>query len=106
MKLLYTNENRFLVYNMLNVMERAGIATLLKNEYASSAAGDLAPHETWLELWVREDANFQRAQQVMEHAFNVTGATWFCPHCQERNDASFEFCWQCQTERPETTLRL
>ena len=106
MQLLYTNENRFLVYNILNLMEREGISTLLKNEYASSAAGDLAPHETWLELWVREEADFNRAKQIMEQAFDPKGSAWFCPHCQEHNDASFEFCWQCQTERPDDTLRL
>ncbi|MDQ7072910.1 MAG: DUF2007 domain-containing protein [Gammaproteobacteria bacterium] len=35
MKLLYTRENRYLVYNIQNVIENHGITTLLKNEYAA-----------------------------------------------------------------------
>jgi len=47
MKLLYTNENRLLVNNVLNLVENAGIAISLKNEFAGGAAGLLVPHETW-----------------------------------------------------------
>lgn len=100
MKLLYTHENRFLVYNVLNIMQNAGIETQLKNEYASAAAGDLAPHDTWLELWVCHEDDYQRAKDIMQQSFDHSKTQWFCPQCHEANDASFEFCWNCQTERP------
>ncbi|MFT7414439.1 MAG: hypothetical protein ACI9FO_001098, partial [Methylophagaceae bacterium] len=41
MKLLYTNENRYLVHNIQNLVENSGIAIMLKNEFAAGAAGDL-----------------------------------------------------------------
>lgn len=65
MKLLYTNENRLLVNNVLNLVEGAGIEISLKNEFAGGGAGDLVPHETWLEVWV-EDEDFKRASLLVE----------------------------------------
>jgi len=100
MKLLYTHENRLLVYNMLNIVQRADIDTLLKNEYASAAAGDLAPHETWLELWVKNTADYERALQLIKVPDPLPAAPWICSHCNESNDAHFELCWQCEHERP------
>jgi hypothetical protein len=102
MKLIYTHENRFLVYNIQNIVENAHIATTLKNEYASSAAGDLVPHETWLELWVVEDDDYRLAMTAIDTAFKQGNPIeWVCQQCSERNTASFDVCWQCQTERPD-----
>ncbi len=55
MKLIYTNENTFLVNNIKNILENNGFTVTIKNEYVSGAAGDLAPFDTWLELWLIND---------------------------------------------------
>lgn len=100
MKLIYTQQNRFLVNNARNIVENAGIETVLKNEYASGAAGDLAPFDTWLELWVVNDADYAEAMKLIEAiSAKETGAEWQCAYCGERNDASFDICWKCQNER-------
>jgi len=97
MKLLYTNENRYLVHNIENIMNNAGISIMLKNEFAAGAAGDLIPHETWLELWIVNDNDYDKAVTVLEQSFSKeTDKKWTCTHCHEINDASFDFCWQCQ----------
>jgi len=99
-KLLYTNENRFLVSNAKNIIENAGIPVFLKNEYAAGGSGDLAPLETWLELWVAVDSDYEKAVQVLESSISPQGSDdWTCQNCSEQNDASFEFCWNCQSER-------
>lgn len=101
MKLLYTNENRYLVHNIQNLVENAGIAIMLKNEFAAGAAGDLVPHETWLELWVVNDVDYEQAIQVISSSFSSEDdAEWTCSNCQETNDASFEFCWHCHNSAP------
>jgi len=101
MKLLYTHENRFLVYNIQNIVENAHIPTTLKNEYASSAAGELVPHETWLELWVVEDDDYDLAMVAIDNSFKDNSqSVWVCRQCYEKNAANFDVCWQCQTERP------
>ncbi len=99
MKLIYTNENRFLVNNVKNIVENAGIEVTLKNEFSGGAAGELVVFETWLELWVVDDADYDEAMGLIE-ALNSSekGHDWVCSQCGETNDASFEICWKCQSE--------
>lgn len=100
MKLIYTQQNRFLVINARNLVENAGIETVLKNEYAAGAAGELSPFDAWLELWVVHDADYAKAMKVIESISTESHeAEWICAACGERNDASFEMCWNCQNER-------
>jgi len=100
MKLIYTNENQFLVSNIQNIVQNSGIDVTLKNEYVAGGAGDLSPFDTWLELWVSEDKDYEKAIKIIA-SINNTDSTdnWFCSTCHEKNSASFEICWQCQNER-------
>jgi hypothetical protein len=101
MKLLFTQQNSFLVHNAKNVVENAGISTVLRNEYASGAAGDLAPLDTWLELWVVNDSDYAEAMKIVEAISSRNDEEeWVCEKCGERNAASFDICWNCQRERP------
>jgi len=101
MKLIYTNENRYLVHNIQNLIENADIEIMLKNEFLAGAAGDLVPHETWLELWVVNDSDYDKAMQTIESSFSSNDdSEWVCKNCNEKNDASFEFCWNCQYSAP------
>ena len=98
MKLIYTNENNFLVSNARNILENENIDVLLKNEFMSGGAGDLSPFDTWQELWV-EEKDYTKAKKLL--TLNETSAStdWSCPACGEANSASFEICWNCQKER-------
>lgn len=99
MKLLYTRENRYLVHNIQNIIENNGISTLLKNEFAAGAVGDLVPHESWLELWLINDVDYDKAMQFINDInTNSDQADWLCNRCNETNNGSFEFCWKCQSE--------
>lgn len=100
MKLLYTNENAFIVSNIQNIMHNAGINVTLKNEYVAGGAGDLSPFDTWLELWVTEDKDYEKAMKIISSIDNSDSThDWYCSQCHEKNSASFEICWQCQHER-------
>ncbi len=102
MKLIYTDENRYLVHNIQNIVENAGITIMLKNEFAAGAAGDLVPHETWLELWVVNDEDYDKTMLLIDSSFsNENEPEWVCSNCKERNDASFDFCWNCQSSAHE-----
>ncbi len=101
MKLIFTNENRFIVSNIKNIIENAGIKTIFKNEYIAGAAGDLSPLDTWLELWVEEDSNYDNAITIIKELNTKTNNDdWICQKCHEKNNAAFEICWQCQSEKP------
>lgn len=99
MKLIYTHENRVLVSNTRNLVENAGIETVLRNEYAAGGMGELSPWDSWVELWVVNDADYQPALALIEQAHGpVPAAEWRCPQCRELNDGAFEVCWNCQRE--------
>jgi len=99
MKLVYTNEDRFLVFNARNILEHDNIDVTLKNEFIGAAAGDLSPFDTWLEIWV-EDEFFNKAKRLLLPLTETDNSTeWTCPVCGEANGASFEICWNCQKDR-------
>ena len=100
MKLIYTNENQFLVNNAKNILENYNIDTILKNEFASGASGVLAPIDTWVELWIISDADEDKAELILAQTLKQSeNYDWYCQQCQEKNDASFDICWQCQHEK-------
>lgn len=102
MKLVYTHENRFLVANAHNILEQAGIRVVWKNEFASSVIGEISPFDTWPELWVLNDEDYEQATQVIANALSQSNAPeWECSSCNETNDAAFELCWSCQSAKPE-----
>ncbi len=104
MKLVYTDENRFFVNNIKNILQNSGIKILVKNEFTSSVIGEVSPTDGWLELWVADGAEFEVAKKIIQKRFSEQGSVdWQCSHCSEKNDASFDFCWQCQTEKNRQT---
>jgi hypothetical protein len=99
MKLIYTNENRIMVLNIKNVLLSHGLEVTLHNEFASGASGGLAPFDTWPEVWLINDDDFDKAQKIIAsitHEANLDN--WQCKQCQEENNQSFDFCWNCHTE--------
>ncbi len=100
MKIIYTNENNFLVNNIKNIIEAQGIEVFVKNEYAQGAVGEIPAFEAWPELWVVNDSDFDRAMEaVNSQQKNKDNSEWRCKICTEVNDASFELCWKCQHEK-------
>ena len=97
MKMLYSNENNFLVSNVKNIIESHGIKTFIRNEFAQGAIGEVSAVDSWPELWVFDDADFEQAMDILESSKKVVrGEDWVCNHCSETNDPSFEICWNCQ----------
>ena len=96
MKKVFTHENRMIVFNMKNVLQEAGIDTVVVNEFAAGGAGDLPAFDTWPEIWVKDDSKFQRAQVILQAILkNNADRAWVCRQCHESNDAAFEICWNC-----------
>ena len=99
MKLVYTHENKLLAENAKNILDLAGIESYLKNEFASGAAGDLVPSESWPEIWLLDESDYDQAIAVLSVLEKKqTEADWECMRCHESNAATFEICWNCQTE--------
>ncbi|WP_346837915.1 DUF2007 domain-containing protein [Microbulbifer sp. SAOS-129_SWC] len=100
MKLIFTNENRLLVELARSKLELAGIPVFMKNEFAQGGSGDLAPNQTWPELWLERARDFERAQKLLADAEDEAGGDWQCPDCGENNGAAFDYCWNCGEPQP------
>ncbi len=85
-----------IIFNLKNVLQDKGIESLVINEFAAGGAGDLATFDTWPELWVSDDDQFDEAESILQRiVFDPAGDYWYCRDCQEKNGAAFELCWNC-----------
>ena len=98
MKLVYTHENRLLVLNVINILNDYQIKAIINKEFASSAVGGLAPIDTWLEAWVLNNSDFDKAKRIIATLnIELDQPKWRCSYCQEYNDTTFDYCWNCHT---------
>jgi len=97
MKMVYTNENHLIANNVKNLIEAQDIRVFIKNEFTQGAVGEVSAFDAWPEVWVFDDADFDGALAVVNASQNSDKAVdWHCNNCTEKNDASFEVCWNCQ----------
>lgn len=99
MKMIYTNENGFIVNNIKNLVETQGIEVFLKNEFAQGAVGEISAFDSWPEVWIVNDIDYSRAIEIVNSSQNSKNEIeWTCSSCSEKNSSSFEICWNCQHE--------
>jgi len=99
MKMVYSHENLFFVSNVKNLIEAQAIDTFLKNEFAQGAIGEISAFDSWPEIWVVNDSDFDRAVDIVKSSHSSSNMVdWICNNCCETNDPSFEICWNCQGE--------
>lgn len=99
MKKVFSSDNIFIVHNVKNIIAEQDIDIFMKNEFIQGAAGELAPLDTWPEIWVVNDDDYARAVQAVDSIETNNKTKWICNHCLEENEGSFEICWQCQHEK-------
>jgi len=97
LKRVFSSWNLTIVHHYRNVLEVEGIRAVVKNQYLSSAMGDLPPAECQAELWVLDDADAARAERLLLHRA-PPGTDWQCA-CGERLGAQFTQCWRCGAYR-------
>ena len=100
MKKLFSHENRIIVFNLRNVLEGEGINSHVVNEFAAGGAGDLPTFDTWPELWIDDESQFERARAIIDKILSDERRDeWFCRACGEKIDAAFHICWSCGQAR-------
>ncbi len=100
MQLIYTHPNSMMVGVMANALEQRGIETETRNDILGGAAGEIAPGETWIELWIFDETRAEEAKGCIQDIQALQEeAEWACMGCKASNPANFELCWQCQTSR-------
>lgn len=98
MKKLTSAESLILINHYRNLLEAEGIRTEIRNQHLGSIMGEVPFFETWPQLWVINDLDFDRAQQLLESAdAEAPTEPWVCGNCGEQNEGQFSACWKCGT---------
>ncbi len=79
---------------------QAGIPTTVQRVWAGSIAGELPPDQALPELWVEDEADWERAGKMLEAFKHPPSRRWACPGCHEIIDGPFDQCWNCGHPMP------
>lgn len=103
MKRIATAESLAEIGHWRNVLEQNDIACTIRNEQLSGALGEVPFLECLPELWVVNDADRKRAEDLIAtlQSEPVGGENWRCDQCNEENEAQFAACWNCGHSRRE-----
>lgn len=98
MKKLTSAELLITINHYRNLLAAEGIDTEVRNQHLGSIMGEVPFFETWPQLWVVNDLDYDRATQLIEDAAAESPAEqWTCAHCGEENEGQFSACWSCGT---------
>jgi len=79
------------------LLQQEGIEVHVFNENAQSGVGQLPVAEALPELWVDDETDWERAEEVVRRfeAAPHIQATLHCAACGEDNPGNFQLCWSC-----------
>ena len=99
MKRVFSSYNLAAVHHARNLLQSAGIRAVVRNEYLSSAMGDLPPAECQAEVWVVFEQDFPAAEAILRAlSARADLPAWECA-CGEVSGAQFTQCWSCGSHR-------
>ena len=78
---------------IVSLLGRNGVG---RSTTCKSIMGEVPFFETWPQLWVVNDLDYDRARQLIEAADAESPTEpWACPSCGEKNEGQFSVCWNC-----------
>jgi hypothetical protein len=100
MKELLQAPNLVLATLWADQLRGAGIEASVQRAYASGIIGHIPPDQSLPEVWVDDEALFERARRLLDEWRHAPSRTWACPSCREIVEGPFEQCWNCGADRP------
>ena len=102
MKKVYRSHLPFQVAQLKGILEANHVQCVTRNDFLQGAAGELPPTECWPELWILDNAQLARAEELVAAftSVNTESMPWICEHCDERMEGQFGSCWHCGHDRP------
>ena len=103
MRKVYTSDNSAIIGHARQVLENHAIPCIVRNDFLLGGAGELPVNETWPELWVVDDRDFDRALALVDDIVSAdrkTDPPWRCASCGEPMEGQFTDCWSCGAARP------
>ncbi len=101
MKKVYTANTPVELAHAQNILDGHSIISQKRNELFA-VRGEIPFIECYPELWVVNDRDESRAQQILAQEMNrePSGKTWRCANCGEDCEDQFTDCWSCEASRP------
>ena len=100
MKRIFSSHNLAAVHHVRNLLGVEGIPTVVRNEFLSSAMGELPPAECQIELWLLHEGDSWRAERLLRPPPpQPAEAHWRCASCNEPAEPQFTQCWRCGSYR-------
>lgn len=102
MKKVFTHTDFSRVGHYQAVLEEKGIRTCVNKKDSSALAGGIPYADTWPELCVLDDGDFDVAMKTIKEtdaSFNIPIESWSCPKCNEEIEEGFGECWNCGTPK-------
>ena len=65
MRKVYEDQDMTMVGYYQSLLEGEGVKTVVKNEYASLATGEIPFTQVYPELWVSDDADYERSVELI-----------------------------------------
>ncbi len=99
---LFTSPTVAEVGLLQGLLEQNGIRCVMRNEQTAMASGAIPFTDTWPELWVLNEADTAKAQELLnqwQSASTSSSEPWTCPNCGEEVEGQFTACWNCSKPR-------
>ena len=97
MQRIFTAGSLVEAYLVQQLLESNSIRSIVFNENAQGAVGELPITEVWPEVWI-EDHNFIKVAKAIIRGYEnnqMTQPSHLCSSCAEQNPGNFELCWSC-----------
>jgi len=94
LKRVFSSFDRIAVHHARNLLAAEGIDAEIRNEFLSSAMGEIPPAECQAEVWVVREEDAVRAMDVLRRPA-PKGPNWTCAKCGESSGPQFTHCWKC-----------
>ena len=99
MKKLFVAANVMEAKLVAQLLEENGIGAMIFNESLQGGVGEIPFVESWPEVRVRFESDWQRAKDLLESFLNPSKVSdWECDSCCETNPGNFESCWCCGSQ--------
>ena len=97
MKKLTSAPTLVTIHHYKNILDAEGIRSEIRNQHFGSILGEMPFTDTWPQLWVVNDLDYDRAKQLIDGtAYDESPqAAWRCRKCGEQNEGQFAVCWNC-----------
>ncbi len=101
MKEVFRHHELIRVSHFRDLVEAAGIPTMLRNEHLVHGVIEIPIPEFYPNLCVMNDADYEAAWKIIDaHIANEKsdhGPDLICPKCGEKNPGNFAECFSCQS---------